>query len=283
MPTLILKPTPHTEAAKFLSDKPAVSREVFDRLLPDLQARAITITGVESTNVVQAVRDRIAELPLGADWAEVKHDIAEQISPWLDQTDGGSDRAERRAELLLRNHGYQAYAATKEQVMLRQRAAFPYAQYQSAGDSKVRPTHAALDGIIMPADSPFWDSHTPPWEWGCRCHKVFLTENDVKDAQGADARRKPEARRVLTPAEQKRLETGGTLQRADGNGVPRTINVTPRQGSYTWNPRTITMDVNSLRARYDAPTWASFESWARQTKINATLTIWDWLNSQPNS
>ncbi len=45
----------------------------------------------------------------------------------------------------------------------------PLLQYDTAGDNKVRASHASLDGITLPIPDPFWQSHYPPWEWACRC------------------------------------------------------------------------------------------------------------------
>jgi hypothetical protein len=61
-------PVAHQAAIDFIASKPAVSREVFERLLPELRARAITVSRVEGLNVVQRIRDRIADLPAGGDW-----------------------------------------------------------------------------------------------------------------------------------------------------------------------------------------------------------------------
>lgn len=30
--------------------------------------------------------------------------------------------------------------------------------------------HAALDGLTLPVDNPFWSSHIPPLSWGCSCY-----------------------------------------------------------------------------------------------------------------
>ena len=78
---LLLTPVPNAEAIAFLQDKAPVSRAVFDRLLPELKARAFTITGIEGASVLQKVRDRIAELPAGADWNAIKADIVNDLSP----------------------------------------------------------------------------------------------------------------------------------------------------------------------------------------------------------
>lgn len=277
MPAILTKPVPNKEAAKFIADKPVVSREVFDQLLPDIQARAFTIKGIEDANVVQAVRDRIAEIPLGADWAEAKKDIAAKMSPWLDE-----ERAEKRAELLLRTHGYQAYSAAQHEVMARQTAAFPYWQYQTADDDRVRDTHAALDGIVLPADSPFWATHFPPWDFGCRCQVIPLTADDVADMQAADAKKPIEERRVLDDVLRRELENNGVLNRAlpGDNGVPRRFNVNrvEREGAYKFDPSTLKLDAQALSERYDPEVWKGFESFARQAKLEDGRTVLEWLN-----
>lgn len=45
-------------------------------------------------------------------------------------------------------------------------------QYRTAGDSKVRPEHAALNGVTLPPSDPFWQTYYPPNGWGCRCNVV---------------------------------------------------------------------------------------------------------------
>lgn len=44
-----------------------------------------------------------------------------------------------------------------------------YLEYDTVGDSRVRPTHAELDGITRPVDDAFWSSYYPPNGWRCRC------------------------------------------------------------------------------------------------------------------
>lgn len=45
-------------------------------------------------------------------------------------------------------------------------------QYRTAGDSKVRPAHAALNGVTLPPSDPFWQTYYPPNGWNCRCTVV---------------------------------------------------------------------------------------------------------------
>ena len=44
-----------------------------------------------------------------------------------------------------------------------------YLQYRTAADGKVRPEHAALHGVTLPIDDPFWEQFYPPNGWNCRC------------------------------------------------------------------------------------------------------------------
>ncbi len=51
----------------------------------------------------------------------------------------------------------------------RQKEDFPNLMYVTAGDERVRKAHAALDGVTLPIDDPFWQTWFPPNGWRCRC------------------------------------------------------------------------------------------------------------------
>jgi SPP1 gp7 family putative phage head morphogenesis protein len=281
----LLEPVPHDEAIAFIKDKPVVSRDVFDHFLPDLKARAFTITGVESANVRQKVRDRIADLPAGANWDDVKKDIVADLSPWLvdesadpEVRDAQIAAANRRAELLIRTHGFQAYQATQYDVMTRQKEVFPFWQYMSMQDEAVRESHAALDGLILPADSPFWKDHYPPWDWGCRCQVVSLTEEEAA-AAGAD----PEAYgRMLSDVEERRLENQGVLDDGAGHNIDVTSpSASGKEGAFQWNPGDLRIPLDQLKDRFDSEVWDSFQKWAEKETLDASgTTVMDWLKGK---
>jgi SPP1 gp7 family putative phage head morphogenesis protein len=58
---------------------------------------------------------------------------------------------------------------------------FPYWEYCTVGDDKVRPEHQLLNGIVLPADDPRWKKIWPPNGWKCRCYIVPRLLSEVKD------------------------------------------------------------------------------------------------------
>lgn len=42
-------------------------------------------------------------------------------------------------------------------------------EYSTAGDERVRASHAELEGVRYPKDHPFWNRFAPPNGWRCRC------------------------------------------------------------------------------------------------------------------
>lgn len=289
MNEFLTEPVPNDEAADFIAKKPVVSRDVFNKLLPELKSRAFAITGLESATALQNVRDAIAELPRGGDWDQIKKHIAATMSPYLIDDDADPETqagqkigADRRAELLLRLHGFQAYSAAAYRSLDGQRDIFPYWQYKSMGDGKVRHTHRALHDVVLPAGDPFWQGHYPPWEWGCRCQVVGLMDIDVEEIREADADKPIEDRRLIEGEARRQLTENGRLVK----GPSLIFDVrTPREKSgkpdaFGWNPADLRMDLTQLKSRYDSDVWDAFEAWARATEIpGQTRTVWGWMTS----
>lgn len=47
--------------------------------------------------------------------------------------------------------------------------AFRYLVYRHSGAENYRPEHKAWDGLILPINHPFWNTHYPINGWGCAC------------------------------------------------------------------------------------------------------------------
>lgn len=60
----------------------------------------------------------------------------------------------------------------------------PYWLYEAVMDRRTRPSHAKLNGEIRLWNDPFWNTHYPPNDWGCRCMVRALTEAEFKERGG---------------------------------------------------------------------------------------------------
>ena len=100
-----------------------------------------------------------------------------------------------RLNLVMRQNAAMANAAAEWKRMHDPDAMkiFPYVRYHARKDSRSRDGHKELDGKIFHKDDPFLKTHTPPWEFNCRC---WLEEITAKEAG-----REPEKVQKPTPPE----------------------------------------------------------------------------------
>ena len=60
-------------------------------------------------------------------------------------------------------------------------------QYRTAKDDKVRPEHAALDGVTLPMSDSFWETYYPPNGWNCRCTVVQVRKQKYPATEHTEA------------------------------------------------------------------------------------------------
>ena len=78
----------------------------------------------------------------------------------------------------------QSRSASQWMDIEKEKDVLPYLKYRTAGDGRVRPEHAQLDGITKLVDDSFWNEYMPPNGWNCRCGVIQLDEATVTDTKG---------------------------------------------------------------------------------------------------
>lgn len=142
-----------------------------------IRAGASTVSGLASLDQVQAIMDSLHEaLEQGQRFGTWKKKLLAS----------GRDfgLAPHHLETIFRTNMQTWYASGRAEQIQRNKDVFPYLKYSAILDARVRPSHARLDGLILPVDHPFWATHTPPWGFSCRCSVIPMTERQAKAAIG---------------------------------------------------------------------------------------------------
>lgn len=175
------RPRPAKEAARHFGRKTALTSELFERLSDEAKQRAFRIAGLHNVNSVQRAREIVRRAI--RDGTPLR-DVRIELLKLFDDEDAPSFA---RLRTMFRMNTHQAYNDARRAVLDAPEAArvFPFRQYLTVGNGKpgfrgVRATHAVLHRRVFAWDDPFWDAHTPPWGWGCRCFVRPLTLGQVK-------------------------------------------------------------------------------------------------------
>ncbi|EBI0979400.1 phage head morphogenesis protein [Salmonella enterica] len=82
----------------------------------------------------------------------------------------------RRLALIYNVNTRVAYNVGRYAQLMNSTDTHPFWQYVAVMDSRTRPSHAALNGLVFRYDDPFWKTHYPPNGWNCRCRVRALSQ-----------------------------------------------------------------------------------------------------------
>jgi hypothetical protein len=88
---------------------------------------------------------------------------------WHGWAGEGTEKGEAwRARVIYRTNMATSYAAGRMAQLTR--AGFKYWVYKHGNALEPRLQHLAWDGLALPPDHDFWQTHAPPNGWGCTCY-----------------------------------------------------------------------------------------------------------------
>lgn len=165
-----MQPVTFLEALRYAHSKKIVLPDEFYSM--DLKTRqmATTVSFLSSLEqietVIKAVNKSIADGGTFKDFQKLIEE-SEIILPkhYLDN--------------VFRTNIQSAYGHGRWQQQQRNKAKRPYLMYSAINDSRVRPSHLALNRIVRHIDDPFWLTHYPPISFRCRCTVIALTEKQA--------------------------------------------------------------------------------------------------------
>lgn len=162
---------PFDEALKSIRDKLDIPTSNYLAFTAEQHQIAFTVSGMQSASLLTDVHEKIVtSLEKGVSLDDFKKSFAQSMteSGWLSD----SKKISSRADLIYRNNILSAYNAGRWEQYERVAKERPYLEYVTAGDSRVRPNHAILAGIVKPITDVFWLECMPPNGNRCRCSTI---------------------------------------------------------------------------------------------------------------
>jgi SPP1 gp7 family putative phage head morphogenesis protein len=212
-------------AASYLRGKATMTPGAFGKLPDQLKARAFTAARLDDLAQLRRIQELVAEIPEGGDWRKIRNEISAEI--------GDMEGAKARAQLIMRVNGFEAYAVGRYASAVEMSDAFPFWMYVTMDDGKERAEHKALNGKVLPWDDPFWDTHYPPWDWGCRCMVIKMTASQAQEKGIADSKALPG----------------------------------PSQNGFTFSPKGLTVDVDRMKEDYTEEQFADIQTAFKKTTV----------------
>ncbi len=163
-------------------------------------ARAFTVAKVMTLELLEDIR---AEFDAALERGETARTFANNLEPilrakgwWgrlplLDEDgapilrDDGTSRTYQagspwRLKNIYRTNKGVAYNTGRWRAFQAAKRLRPYLEYVAIDDSRVRPSHLALNGRVYHVDDPIWQWLAPPNGWGCRCRLRSRSEREIE-------------------------------------------------------------------------------------------------------
>ncbi|HGJ6242453.1 TPA: phage minor head protein [Salmonella enterica subsp. enterica serovar Enteritidis] len=164
----------------------------------DVHARSFTVAKAARVDVLTTIQNEVERaISQGVSQQEFIDTLAPRLKKlgwWGKQvivdSAGNAETVQlgspRRLALIYNVNTRVAYNVGRYAQLMNSTDTHPFWQYVAVMDSRTRPSHAALNGLVFRYDDPFWKTHYPPNGWNCRCRVRALSQARM-DALGLKA------------------------------------------------------------------------------------------------
>lgn len=161
------------EALAYARARKIVLPDEYAKLVSAMQrSQAATISGLASIEQVQHVMGLVTKaMSDGSTFADFKRAVkAGELSV---------DLPLNKLDNIFRTNIQMAYNRGRWEQQASLASTRPYLMYDAINDSRTRPSHLAMDGVILPRSHPWWQTHYAPNGYRCRCTVISLTEKQA--------------------------------------------------------------------------------------------------------
>jgi SPP1 gp7 family putative phage head morphogenesis protein len=170
---------PFEGAIRRLRNLTPMTRAAFDGLRQQYKMQAFTVAGTSDVRLIDGIHKALTDIVASG---QTEQDFKTQVQQLA--TDAGvADLSAFAIETVFHTNVQTAYQNGRFEQMRDPAvaAALPYWQYNTVGDDRVRPAHAALDGFVAHNQDPVWRRIYPPSGFNCRCSVSSMTADEAPD------------------------------------------------------------------------------------------------------
>ncbi len=185
---------PPEKSINFLKQKEVAPSLDWQEVQGVVHNRAFVVAQMTRLDLLEDVRQSIVDaLAQGKEfkqWADEIKPVMQAKGWWGKEirVDGLGNAKEvqlgspTRLQTIYRNNIAQAYEAGRQAEMWSDDPddPFPNVMYAAVMDSRTRPRHAALNGVVMRKGDPAWSAIAPKCGYNCRCTVIEMTDGQVR-------------------------------------------------------------------------------------------------------
>lgn len=172
------------EAVRAFRKRVPMAKKDWDKLTAKQRQYAFSLAEATRADLATVVWEAVDKaIRKGTTLDEFREDIAAKLeNEWVAPSAAAAERVFRNAVLGSYNAG--RHAVFSDPVV---REARPYLRFDAVADSRSSEICEELDGTVLPADDPFWATHTPQLHHGCRSILTALSPEEA-DEEGISTR-----------------------------------------------------------------------------------------------
>lgn len=187
----------YKQAVKFFEDKLTLPTKKWTDLKGEMHQKAFTVAGVMRTDILEdfkkavdkAVKDNISLKDFQKEFDKI-------ASKWqgLSKQEGTNDFDQRfkkkkyagwRSRVIYQTNIQTSFCAARERQMRdavdkKGRPLFTHAKYVCMNLETSRKMHKDWDGTVLPVNHPWWQKHSPPNGWFCKCRKDPISKYEIE-------------------------------------------------------------------------------------------------------
>jgi len=179
---------PFAEAIAFFRNKVNIPTERWNDLFLDAHSKGFMVAGAMKGDLLSDLQEAVDQtIAQGLTLADFRNQWDTIVDRYGWKYVGGRNW---RTRIVYETNTRQAYNAGRWQQITDPDvlSTRPFLLYKHGDSVHPRVLHLSWDGTVLPADDPWWSTHSPQNGWGCKCKVFSAGERDIARL-GAKAKR----------------------------------------------------------------------------------------------